>query len=147
MKGSSSLMDKETVSMAFAGAPDLVAKERIVCCCLLASRRRPAWLPGYSVSVSKCFFTTTEACLQCQTTGARVAAIWPIGSSFECFKTVPSSCRLTPVCPQHGILQAEVPVSGGAGVPDHLSGADHALLPHPAGGWSPLPGLLGCGGG
>lgn len=40
------------------------------------------------------------------------------------------------------LLQAEVSVSGGAGAPDHLAGAHHALLPHPEGGRPTLPGLI-----
>lgn len=43
------------------------------------------------------------------------------------------------------LLEAEVYVSGGAGVADDLAGAHHALLPHTAGRRSPLPGLLRCG--
>lgn len=34
---------------------------------------------------------------------------------------------------RHGLYSIEVPVSGRAGVPDHLPGAHHEILPHPAG--------------
>lgn len=48
---------------------------------------------------------------------------------------------------ENGISQAEVSLSGGPGFPDHLSGADHALLTDPTGRWTEVPGLLCCGGG
>ena len=46
----------------------------------------------------------------------------------------------------HGVPQAEVPVPGRAGVPDHVAGAHHAVLPHPDGGRAAVPGLLRRGG-
>lgn len=48
---------------------------------------------------------------------------------------------------ENGISQSEVSLSGGPGLPDHLSGADHALLADPTGRWAAVPGLLCCGGG
>ncbi len=66
----------------------------------------------------------------------------------------PFLSHVTPVCRgllvrgcHHGISQAEVPLSGDSGVPDHVPGAHHALLAHLAGRGAPLPGLLCCGGG
>lgn len=40
------------------------------------------------------------------------------------------------------LIQAEVYVSRGAGVADHLAGAHHALLSHPEGRQPPLPGFI-----
>lgn len=57
-----------------------------------------------------------------------------------------SSTSISPTS-GHGFIPAEVPLSGRVGVPDHLPGAHHALLPHPAGWGPPVPGLLSCGGG
>lgn len=47
----------------------------------------------------------------------------------------------------HGLVPFEVPLSGRAGVPDHVPGAHHAVLPHPAGRRPAVPGLLSRGGG
>lgn len=53
------------------------------------------------------------------------------------------SCVQTPSV--NGFLTAEVPLAGRAGVPDHLPGAHHAVLPHPAGRGPAVLGLLSCG--
>lgn len=67
----------------------------------------------------------------------------PPGSVLLCSSSV-SSCS-----PKrgYGFSPAQVPLSGCAGVPDHLTGAHHALLPHPAGRGPAVPGLVSGGGG
>lgn len=52
-----------------------------------------------------------------------------------------------PVSRRHGFVPAEVPLSGRAGVPDHVPGAHHEVLPHLAGRGAAVPGLLRRGGG
>uniref|UniRef100_A0AAX7UXA1 Solute carrier family 35 member A3a n=1 Tax=Astatotilapia calliptera TaxID=8154 RepID=A0AAX7UXA1_ASTCA len=67
----------------------------------------------------------------------------PPGSVLLCSSSV-SSCS-----PKrgHGFSPAQVPLTGCAGVPDHLPGAHHALLPYPAGRGPAVPGLISGGGG
>lgn len=66
---------------------------------------------------------------------------------FTVHRNVPVFCPASPLTSGHGLIPAEVPLSGRAGVPDHLPGAHYAILPHPAGRGPAVPGLLSCGGG